>query len=62
MAQEWPIIAGQSALYVENQLMGFKNGARYHPLMANVVKNLDLRNEGAGGLLHPGYQSRLRLQ
>lgn len=41
VAEEWPIIAGQSALYIENQLMGFKNGARYHPLMANVVKNLD---------------------
>ncbi len=41
VALEWPIIAGQSAPYIENQLMGFKEGLRYHPLMVNVVKNLD---------------------
>jgi len=41
VANEWPIIAGQSAPYLESQLMGFKNGTRYHPLMANVVKNLE---------------------
>ena len=40
VANEWPIIAGQSAPYIENQLMAFKSGSRYHPLMANVVKDL----------------------
>lgn len=40
VANEWPVIAGQSAPYLENQLAGFKNGSRYHPLMVNVVKNL----------------------
>ena len=41
VATEWPVLAGQSAPYIANQLMGFKRGARYHPLMANVVKNLE---------------------
>jgi len=41
VATEWPILAGQSAPYIANQLMGFKRGARYHPLMANVVKDLE---------------------
>ena len=41
VATQWPILAGQSAPYIANQLMGFKRGARYHPLMANVVKDLE---------------------
>ena len=41
VAAEWPILAGQSAPYIAKQLMGFKLGARYHPLMADAVKNLD---------------------
>ena len=41
VAVEWPIIAGQSAPYIQNQLMAFKQGTRYHPLMANVVKDLE---------------------
>ena len=41
VAVEWPIIAGQSAPYIQNQLMAFKQGTRYHPLMVNVVKDLE---------------------
>lgn len=41
VATEWPIIAGQSAPYIQNQLMAFKQGTRYHPLMVNVVKDLE---------------------
>ena len=41
VATEWPILAGQSAPYIANQLMGFKRGARYHPLMINMVRDLD---------------------
>ena len=41
VADEWPVLAGQNASYLAKQLNGFKTGARYHPLMAPVVKDLD---------------------
>ena len=41
VADEWPILAGQNAAYIAAQLAGFKSGLRYHPLMVNVVKDLD---------------------
>ena len=41
VAKDWPILAGQSALYLDNQLQAFKSGTRYHPLMVNVVKDLE---------------------
>lgn len=40
VANEWPILAGQSAPYIANQLAAFKGGTRHHPLMANVVRDL----------------------
>ena len=41
VAKNWPILAGQSAQYLDNQLQAFKSGTRYHPLMVNVVKDLE---------------------
>jgi cytochrome c553 len=40
VTEDWPILAGQSAPYLDNQLRAFKSGTRYHPLMVNVVKDL----------------------
>jgi cytochrome c553 len=40
-ADEWPVLAGQNASYIAKQLAAFKSGARYHPLMANVVRDLE---------------------
>lgn len=41
VADEWPVLAGQNASYIAKQLAAFKSGARYHPLMANVVRDLE---------------------
>jgi len=41
VADEWPILAGQNAAYIAARLAGFKSGLRNHPLMVNVVKDLD---------------------
>jgi len=39
-AKEWPIIAGQNAPYIYQQLMAFKDGKRQHSAMEAVVMSL----------------------
>ena len=40
VAEVWPILSGQSAPYLANQMAGYKQGTRHHPLMVNVVRDL----------------------
>jgi cytochrome c553 len=37
---ETPTLAGQSGIYLYNQLMAFRSGARKHPSMKTVARNL----------------------
>ena len=37
---ETPTLAGQSGIYLYNQLMAFRSGARKHPTMKTVARNL----------------------
>jgi cytochrome c553 len=37
---EWPVIAGQNAIYTHDQVVRIKNGARIAPLMQPMVQNL----------------------
>ncbi len=37
---EWPVIAGQNAVYTHDQVVRIKNGARTAPLMQPMVQNL----------------------
>lgn len=41
VANEWPIIAGQHAPYLEQQLKAYKNGERIHPMMQAAIANLE---------------------
>lgn len=41
VANEWPIIAGQHAAYLEQQLNAYKNGERIHPMMQAAIANFD---------------------
>lgn len=41
VANEWPIIAGQYAAYLEQQLKAYKKGERIHPMMQAAVANFD---------------------
>lgn len=36
----FPNLAGQNAAYLEIQLMNFKTGERYHPLMSPIAESL----------------------
>ena len=40
VADEWPVLAGQSAVYLAAQLRAFRGGERQHPLMQPVVRGL----------------------
>jgi cytochrome c553 len=37
---ETPTLAGQSGIYLYNQLMAFRSGARKHPTMKIISRNL----------------------
>ena len=37
---EWPVLAGQSAHYLQQQITSFRDGARPNPLMFPMVKDL----------------------
>ena len=37
-ANEWPVVAGQQAAYLQKQLAAYKSGARVNAHMATVVK------------------------
>lgn len=37
---EWPILAGQQAGYLYKQLMAFKSGQRYSPMMKGAIEHL----------------------
>ena len=39
-----PRIAGQSALYIEHEILGVQKGTRFAPIMAGVVKNLSKKD------------------
>lgn len=41
VADEWPILAGQHADYLETQLLAYKRDERIHPLMQAAVSRLD---------------------
>lgn len=46
----FPDLAGQNAAYLQNQLVSFKSGSRYHPVMTPVAKSLsdeDIRDLAA---------------
>lgn len=40
VANEWPILAGQHALYLQKQLAAYKSGARINPLMQAAIAHL----------------------
>lgn len=40
VADEWPILAGQHAAYLQTQLQAYKRGERIHPLMQAAVAQL----------------------
>jgi len=40
VANEWPVLAGQQAPYLQKQLAAFKSGERVHPLMQVMVAKL----------------------
>jgi cytochrome c553 len=40
VANEWPIIAGQQAPYLQKQLAAYKSGARINPLMQTAIAHL----------------------
>lgn len=40
VADEWPILAGQHATYLQTQLLAYKRGERVHPLMQAAVAKL----------------------
>jgi len=63
---EWPVLAGQSAHYLQQQIASFRDGARANPLMFPMVKDLsdqdvaDLaayfsRQTPTGGEADPSY-------
>src|SRR5689334_7303 len=37
---EWPVIAGQNAIYAREQILDIKTGKRPNPLMQPIVQNL----------------------
>lgn len=41
VANEWPILSGQHAAYLQGQLLAYKRGDRIHPLMQAAVAPLD---------------------
>ena len=46
----WPNLAGQQTAYLVNQMQAFRDGGRYDPLMAPMVKELtdqDMENIAA---------------
>lgn len=47
VADEWPILAGQHATYLQNQLIAYKKGERVHPLMQAAVAKLPEKEFGA---------------
>ena len=40
VADEWPILSGQHATYLQTQLLAYKRGERVHPLMQAAVAKL----------------------
>ena len=44
---EWPNLAGQQALYIEQQLAAYKSGARQHPHMQVAVRRLNATDMAA---------------
>jgi len=40
VADEWPILAGQHAPYLQKQLQAYKSGARINPLMQAAIAHL----------------------
>jgi cytochrome c553 len=40
MNPQWPNLAGQQAVYLENQIKAFRDGARQEPTMAPFVQSL----------------------
>lgn len=40
VADEWPILAGQQAAYLQKQLGAYKSGARINPLMQAAIAHL----------------------
>ncbi|MEX2489436.1 MAG: cytochrome c [Pseudomonadales bacterium] len=47
VANEWPIIAGQYAAYLEQQLKAYKKGERIHPAMQAAIANFDEKDFAA---------------
>lgn len=41
VANEWPILSGQHAAYLQSQLLAYKRGERIHPLMQAAVAAFD---------------------
>ena len=41
VADEWPILAGQHAAYLQKQLRAYKDAERIHPFMQSAVEGLD---------------------
>ena len=40
VADEWPVLAGQQAAYLQKQLAAFKSGERINPLMQAAIAHL----------------------
>ncbi|MEE4143906.1 MAG: c-type cytochrome [Halieaceae bacterium] len=40
VADEWPVLAGQHAPYLQKQLAAYKSGARLNPLMQSAIAHL----------------------
>tara|TARA_R110001599_G_scaffold353859_1_gene600552 strand:+ start:52433 stop:52990 length:558 start_codon:yes stop_codon:yes gene_type:complete len=40
VADEWPVLAGQHAPYLQKQLQAYKNGTRINPLMQAAIAHL----------------------
>ena len=40
VANEWPVLAGQQAAYLQKQLAAFKGGARVNPHMQAAIAHL----------------------
>lgn len=56
VANEWPILAGQRAAYLEQQLTAYKRGDRDQPLMQSVIDDFGEREFAALA----AYYSQLR--
>ncbi|HEY7775132.1 MAG TPA: c-type cytochrome [Kineobactrum sp.] len=57
VADEWPILAGQHAPYLRQQLLAYKSGERIHPLMQAAISKLGEKEFAALA----AYYSQLQL-